>query len=250
MPWRYLPSGLQYDVPENDPGKVDDDWIDQAWPPQLGRQRHLLQLRYVDGLVGALLDRLRATDTLDDTVLVVTADHGISFQPGLPVRGLETDGYVEAIHPDVMWVPLFVKRPGEAGGRTLDTNVETVDVVPTIADVLGVEMGWKPDGRSVFGDDPAWHDQDVLPEQGERLRRGRRAPHRGGCGRRVAGAARAVPSTSSSVPGRPATGTVPACATGWSGPAPSWSTRRWPTWRSARPPGRPPRSIGPVSWPR
>ena len=114
VPWRYLPSGLQYETPDHDPGKVDDEWIDQAWPPELGRQRHLLQLRYVDRLVGDLLDRLRATDTFDDTLLVVTADHGIAFQPGQPVRGLEADGYVEAIHPEVMWVPMFVKAPGQA----------------------------------------------------------------------------------------------------------------------------------------
>ncbi len=61
VPWRYLPSGAQYDFPDNDPGKVDDEWIDQAWPPQLARERHLLQLRYVDGLVGDLLARLRDT---------------------------------------------------------------------------------------------------------------------------------------------------------------------------------------------
>ena len=154
VPWRYLPSGLQYETPDHDPGKVDDEWIDQAWPPDLGRQRHLLQLRYVDRLVGDLLERLRDTGTFDDTLLVVTADHGIAFQPGQPVRGLEGDGYVEAIHPEVMWVPMFVKAPGQRAGETLDTNVETVDVVPTIADLLDVEMAWTPDGRSAFSDRP------------------------------------------------------------------------------------------------
>jgi sulfatase-like protein len=154
VPWRYLPSGLQYEYPDRDPGKVDDDWIDQAWPPDLGRQRHLLQLRYVDRLVGDLLDRLRATGTFDDSLLVVTADHGISFRPGQPVRGLESDEFVEPIHPDVMWVPMFVKSPGQRAGETLDTNVETVDLVPTIADVLDVEMPWDPDGRSAFSDRP------------------------------------------------------------------------------------------------
>ena len=154
VPWRYLPSGLQYETPDHDPGKVDDEWIDQAWPPDLGRQRHLLQLRYTDRLVGDLVERLRDTGTFDDTLLVVTADHGIAFQPGQPVRGLEGDGYVEAIHSEVMWVPMFVKAPGQRAGETLDTNVETVDVVPTIADLLDVEMAWTPDGRSAFSDRP------------------------------------------------------------------------------------------------
>jgi hypothetical protein len=150
VPWRYLPSGRQYAFPDNDPGKVDDEWIDQAWPPQLARERHLLQLRYTDRLLGALLDRLRSTGTLDDTLLVVTADHGISFQPGLPVRGLDVGHYVDAIHPDVMWVPFLVKRPHQRSGRVVDDNIETVDVLPTIADVLGVDVPWKLDGRSAF----------------------------------------------------------------------------------------------------
>jgi hypothetical protein len=154
VPWRYLPSGSQYAFPDNDPGKVGDEWIDQAWPPQLARERHLLQLRYTDRLLGALLARLRATGTLDDTLLVVTADHGISFAPGLPVRGLEVDHYVDAIHPDVMWVPFFVKRPHQRAAAVVDDNVETVDELPTIADVLGVDVPWKLDGRSAFSDRP------------------------------------------------------------------------------------------------
>jgi hypothetical protein len=154
VPWRYLPSGAQYAFPDNDPGKVDDAWIDQAWPPQLARERHLLQLRYTDRLLGELLTRLRDTGTFDDTLLVVTADHGIAFQPGQPVRGLEVGRYVDAIHPDVMWVPLLVKRPHQQDGAIVDANVETVDVLPTIADVLGVEVPWKLDGRSAFSDRP------------------------------------------------------------------------------------------------
>jgi hypothetical protein len=152
VPWQYLPSGLRYEHPDNDPGKVNDEWIDQPWPPQLARERHLLQLRYADHLIGELLARLRDTGTFDDTLLVVTADHGEAFQPGQPVRGMEVDRFAEAIHPDVMWVPLFVRTPGQQRGRVDDRNVETVDVLPTVADVLRVDLPWKVDGRSAFSE--------------------------------------------------------------------------------------------------
>jgi hypothetical protein len=47
---------------------------------------------------------------------------------------------------------LFVKRPGQHTGRIDDANTESIDVVPTIADVLGVRIPWHVDGLSVFRD--------------------------------------------------------------------------------------------------
>ena len=150
VPWRYTPSGAQYVSPQEDPGKEGDVWTGGPWPPQLGRERHLAQVAFVDRLIGQLFDRLRATGTYDETLLVVTADHGVAFQAGQPVRGLESESFVEAIYPEVMWIPLFVKRPGQTDGRTLDTNVQTIDVLPTVADVLGIDVPWEVHGRSAF----------------------------------------------------------------------------------------------------
>ena len=48
-------------------------------------------------------------------------------------------------------MPLFVKGPGQKKGRTDDSIVRTVDILPTIADVLGIELPDEADGRSAFG---------------------------------------------------------------------------------------------------
>lgn len=151
VPYRFLPSGAQYSPPDPDLGRDGDDWTDQAWLADQGRQRHLLQLGYVDALLGQVLDRLDRTDTFDDALLVVTADHGISFRAGEPIRGLEGQDLDPAVLADLAWVPLFVKVPGQADGTVEDANVTTLDVVPTIADVLDVEVPWELDGRSVLG---------------------------------------------------------------------------------------------------
>jgi hypothetical protein len=52
----------------------------------------------------------------------------------------------------MMWVPLFVKAPDQQEGAIDDTNVLTIDVAPTVADLVGVDIPWDVDGRSVLSD--------------------------------------------------------------------------------------------------
>jgi len=145
--YRYLPSGLQYDQPPSDFGKAEDgQWTDQAWPPALAQQRMLLQAAYVDGLVGQLLDRLRDTDRLDRSVLVVTADHGMAFTPGQNARGLGDETVPPGLYPQVLWAPLFVKASGQRVPSVSDANVMSIDVLPTVARLVGFDLPWKVDG--------------------------------------------------------------------------------------------------------
>lgn len=151
VPYRYLPDGMQYDSPDPDLGRVDDDWVDDPWLPQLGRQRLQLQLAYVDALVGELVAELQAQDLYDESLIVLTADHGISFEPGGPIRGIEGQTLEDATVAQLAWVPFVLKEPGQRAGVIEDVGVETIDVLPTIADVLDVEIPWSVDGRSALG---------------------------------------------------------------------------------------------------
>ncbi len=150
VPYRYLPSGEQYVGPDPDLGRVDDDWMDEPWLTRLGRQRLQLQMGYVDALLGELLDQLRSRGIYDDALIVVTSDHGISFRPGGPIRAIEGQPLEDGDVADLVHVPLLVKLPGQSEAVVDDRNVETVDLLPTIADVLGAELPWEVDGRSVF----------------------------------------------------------------------------------------------------
>lgn len=154
-PWRLMPSGLAYPPPGRPPGQIGGSWaVDATWPALQARQRHLLQARYVDGLVSDLLDRMEETGLLDEALLVVTADHGVAFRPGESVKGYEKEEVQPAILPEMAWVPLFVRAPrqaAEAAGAVDDRNALLVDVMPTIADVLGVDLPHPVDGRSLLG---------------------------------------------------------------------------------------------------
>ena len=140
--WRYLPDGRQYPVEGLEYiGLASQGWIGPQWQVDQGFQRHVLQVQYVDTLLGRLLDALRARGLYDDAVIVVAADHGASFVTGKPRRPATRDN-LGAIAP----VPLFVKLPGQRDGRVDDGAVRTIDVLPTIAKAAGVELPWKADG--------------------------------------------------------------------------------------------------------
>lgn len=144
-PWRYLPSGVTY--PDKILGGVKGGWDTYAWPLEVDRQALMLQLAYVDRLLGEVIDRLKRRGIWDDALVVVTADHGESFVAGSSGRRLTRQPESQA---QLAWVPVFVKEPGQSRGTTSDANWEQVDLLPTIADVLGITIPFKVDGISAL----------------------------------------------------------------------------------------------------
>ena len=89
--------------------------------------------------------------------MVVVADHGIAFQPGVLLSRPEAKNADE-----VYRVPLFIKAPGQTDGVVDDRVASTIDVLPTIVDLLDIEVDWTFDGVSLLS-----------PESTERDRRPR-----------------------------------------------------------------------------
>ena len=145
-PWLFFPDGRVRAVATvNAPGRTGERW----WSSQLAVQawqRHLMQVGYTDRLLGKFLDRLHATGLWDKALVIVTADHGISFRGGDLRRRPSRTNLAE-----LAFTPLFVKLPGEEHGRVVDDrHVTTPDILPTIASVLGVRIPWKTTGRSAL----------------------------------------------------------------------------------------------------
>jgi hypothetical protein len=145
-PWLYFPDGRARAVAAaNAPGRDGELWVNsqlaaQAW------QRHLLQVGYTDKLLGRFLARLHRTGLWDKALVIVTPDHGISFRGGDLRRRPTRRNLAE-----LAFTPLFVKLPGQEEGRVVDSrHVTTLDILPTIADVLGIKIPWHVDGRSAL----------------------------------------------------------------------------------------------------
>ncbi len=108
--------------------------------------RYLNTIRHVDAQIGRLFEGLRARGLADDTLVVVTGDHGEAFGDPHQTWGHGARVYEENVRvPFMVWNPrLFPKgeRPAAVGGH--------VDLNPTVADVMGLPVppAWK--GRSLF----------------------------------------------------------------------------------------------------
>ena len=160
VPWIYTARGARYS-PGELPGLREERWSSQSWLTVQAFQRHILQTQFADHLFGRLLDRLEQKDVFNRALIIVTADHGISFRPGLSRRDLSADNY-----SDILAIPFFVKLPLQEEGRVNSRTVENIDVVETIADILERPLSWVADGHSVF-------------DSRSPLRGSRRATHKG-----------------------------------------------------------------------
>jgi hypothetical protein len=139
-PLRFLPSGKVYESgADPEPGLDGNESFDNEFLTHQAEQRHLLQLMYTDLLVRRLLQRLRETGLYDKALVIVTADHGMSFRvkssPAEPYRpgqiGWRRD-MTRQNGRDVAFVPLFVKQPHQHDGEIDDDWVRTVDILPTV----------------------------------------------------------------------------------------------------------------------
>jgi hypothetical protein len=144
-PWRYLPSGQQFvSGPEPIPG-----WghaFSSRWVSIQKYQRHLLQLGYVDRLLGSVIDRLKSQGMYDEAIIVVTADNGESF--GRVDNGHEISA---RNFGDIALTPLIIKRSHQGHGTMPERHVRSEDVVPTLAGLVHLKIPSRVGGHSVYG---------------------------------------------------------------------------------------------------
>ena len=139
-------------------GRIEDDPLNAFTPELRGdsrrilhvRERYRRQIRFTDQQLGRFVARLKELGLYDDSLLIVTADHGVSYDPETPGRILVPTLNAEKI----LLVPLIIKLPQQARGELSERDVQLVDLVPTIAGQLGLEVPWPHAGRSVFAPDP------------------------------------------------------------------------------------------------
>lgn len=115
------------------------------------RELYLAEVTSVDERIGAVLAALERVGLADSTYVVVTADHGEGFgEHGAYLHGV-------TLYEEMVRVPLIVAGPRVPPGHEVGTPVSHVDLVPTLADWLGVPLPGEVHGESLarwLGDGP------------------------------------------------------------------------------------------------
>ena len=101
------------------------------------------EIAFVDSQLGRLFEALDARFDREDTLVVVTSDHGES----LGEHGEPTHSY--SLYAATQRIPMIWRGPGFRGGRTLDDVVRLADVAPTILAALGQEPFPASSGRDL-----------------------------------------------------------------------------------------------------
>lgn len=142
-------NGVDFDIDEFIGGTdLEAKW--KALPPREAAQIRGLYdgcTRQFDDCVGRILDALKRNGLDDNTILIITADHGDDlYEPGVTLgHGLTFNGGLHANH-----VPMIVHVPGIAP-RTIPETVRLIDVAPTIADLTGAPRPRSWEGLSFAG---------------------------------------------------------------------------------------------------
>lgn len=88
---------------------------------------------FMDDNVGQVLAALDASGQRENTRIMYTSDHGEM----LGNRGLWCKSFM---FEDSVAVPMIISGPGVPSGQSVDTNVNLVDVAPTVAETIGVQL--------------------------------------------------------------------------------------------------------------
>lgn len=102
-------------------------------------------IRAMDGALANLFAELEARGVLDDSVVILTADHGESL--------VAHESYFNhrLLHAEELHVPLVFWLPGERNGRRIQTDVQLVDLYPTILQLAHAGPAGPVHGRTLLG---------------------------------------------------------------------------------------------------
>ncbi len=128
-------------------------------------QRYQNQMVATDKSLLQAINRLKENNIWDKMLLVVTADHGISFVPGEAQRQSNLEN-IDLVN-DIYRVPTFIKYPNQSVSRVSDCASSNLDILPTIIDVLGVTTDWKFTGKSLKSSCPVRSQRPIESATGQ-----------------------------------------------------------------------------------
>jgi arylsulfatase A-like enzyme len=140
--------------------EIDEHFEADQGHEQIGRRlitQYAAEISYMDFHIGRLFDELRRRGILDEAILLVTSDHGESLMEH--PRSF-SHGYL--VYQATMHSVGVIRLPGgEGGGRRIEEPVSSIDLLPTLLDILGISPPPGIDGEAI----PLGMTDDALPQR-------------------------------------------------------------------------------------
>ncbi|HIA47336.1 MAG TPA: sulfatase [Candidatus Hydrogenedentes bacterium] len=140
----YLPV---HPFPHGHPQLRDEERVSGVWKNrdeatirnELGREYACSE--NIDIQIGKVLDKLKTIGELDNTIIIYTADHGISIgRHGLAGK--------QNLYEHTWRVPYIIKGPGIKSGARVEGNIYLLDTLRTLCDLAGIEVPAVTEGKS------------------------------------------------------------------------------------------------------
>jgi arylsulfatase A-like enzyme len=121
-------------------------------PISLSERNHLVSqydgaLAYLDAQLGQFIERLKAENLWENSLVIVTSDHGES----LGERNLIEHG--SAAVQSQLRVPLLIRYPAGPRAKIVSVRASAVDLLPTVLSAVGIEIPAGLDGRSLLDEE-------------------------------------------------------------------------------------------------
>jgi arylsulfatase A-like enzyme len=151
-----LPPHEPYNPRKDFIGMFQDDYKPITKPPSpfsdgrsdgslnKSRMEYDENLAYADAEFGRLYDAMVQKEILDDTIVIVTADHGELFERGIMSHITPT------LYEPLLHIPLLISVPGQTRRQDVYSHTSCVDLLPTLANLYGQPV-------------PEWVEGEVLP---------------------------------------------------------------------------------------
>lgn len=104
------------------------------------------EILYFDAMLGELVQSLRGAGVFDDSIFILTSDHGEEFLEHGHVK------HCRGVWDTLTRVPLLIRFPGGWGAQVVDSPAQLVDLMPTVLDAVDVVAdGVEMEGLSLLG---------------------------------------------------------------------------------------------------
>ncbi len=126
-----------------------EDRVMHGEPLRVMERDHLLSqydggIAYTDAQIGKLIEWLKERDLYDNTMIVVTSDHGDAFgEKSLVLHG-------NSVYQNLLHVALMIKYPKKASIGIVNDPVSLIDIAPTILTALGIPADSRMQGRNLL----------------------------------------------------------------------------------------------------